>query len=57
MKALDEQIKKIIRLYMMNCGDNENDTIIEIKTLVAKSFVVGFVIGLVLSFLFLATKL
>ena len=46
MKALDEQIKKIIRLYMMNCGDDENITVLKIQELIAKWFLYGVMLGL-----------
>lgn len=57
MKALDEQIKKIIRLYMMNCGDNEKDTILEIKALIVKSFISGGMFGILLTLILLVSKL
>ena len=57
MKLIDEQIKKIIRLYMMNCGDNEKDTILEIKTLMAKSFISGGMFGILLTIILLVSKL
>lgn len=46
MKPTYEEIKKIIRPYMIKRGENENQTIILIQELIAKWFLYGIIIGL-----------